>query len=978
VNLRTYLLTAMIMTPTWALAADLYVSTSGSDSNAGTLSAPLKTIKKASTLAKPGTVIHVAPGSYPGGFQTTASGTATARITYKSDSKWGAKITPSSSNKVMWDNRGNYTDIIGFDVDGSGSSITTNGIYIGGSYNLVQNNHVHHLATTTTCNSGGGSAIGTDHYYGGVNDDVIGNVVNNIGFSTCTFIQGIYISTSGNVKNNLAYQVGAAAFHLWHDASHVNIVNNTAASSGYGLIVGGGDFYSSTTRMADYCLVYSNIFFDNKYGVSEQGTTGPNNKYVNNLVYKNSTKDWDLDSGKTNTGSIAADPQFVSYNRTGASDFHLKSTSPAINSAIATLALSTDLDGMARPQGGGYDRGAYEYGGTSATPTPTPTPTPVPTPTPTPPPPSSVAVTLSATSLTFGPQAVGTTSAIQLVTLKNTGTAAITIPSAFVMTGDFAFGGTGTCTLTSYAPGASCTASVVFKPTATGTRTGTLSMLTSASSTPMVVKLTGNYVAPTPTPTPASSTVTLSATALTFASQLVGTTSSVQVVTLKNTGTTAFTIPSSFVMTGDFTFGGTGTCVTALSYAPGASCTASVVFKPTATGTRTGTLTLLTSASSTAMVVNLTGTGASISPTPTPIPSPTPAPSPTPTALYNLYVSPSGSDSNAGTLSAPLKTISRAAALSKPGTLVHVAAGTYTGNILTSASGTASARIRYVSDSRWAAKIVGTGTDYHWDNKGSYVDIVGFDVTGSGRGGILNEGSYTLVANNHVHNLAVSGGCTGGGGSAIMNGNYAASDGDIIGNVVHDVGVPGACNGIHGIYHANLRGKIMNNISYRNSAFGIHLWHAADQVLVVNNTTFANGSSSMGGGIVFGRGDTGAGILTNTRVANNIVFNNPRSGISEYCSSGTSCIGSGNAVANNLVYGNGMGNIYLLVGSATGTITADPQFVNYQANGSGDYHLKSTSPGIDKGSSTSAPKNDLDGNARPKGAGYDIGAYENY
>jgi hypothetical protein len=63
---------------------------------------------------------------------------------------------------------------------------------------------------------------------------------------------------------------------------------------------------------------------------------------------------------------------------------------------------------------------------------------------------------------------------------------------------------------------------------------------------------------------------------------------------------------------------------------------------------------------------------------------------------------------------------------------------------------------------------------------------------------------------------------------------------------------------------------------------------------------------------------------------------------------GQSCIGANNTIANNLVCGNGSG-ISLRVGSASGTITSDPQFVNYQANGTGDYRLKSTSPGIDKG-----------------------------
>jgi hypothetical protein len=77
------------------------------------------------------------------------------------------------------------------------------------------------------------------------------------------------------------------------------------------------------------------------------------------------------------------------------------------------------------------------------------------------------------------------------------------------------------------------------------------------------------------------------------------------------------------------------------------------------------------------------------------------------------------------------------------------------------------------------------------------------------------------------------------------------------------------------------------------------------------------------------------------------------------------------------VYGNGSG-ISLRVGTASGTVAADPQFVNYQANGTGDYHLKSTSPGVDKGTSTSAPTTDINNVARPLGAAVDIGAYENY
>lgn len=350
--------------------------------------------------------------------------------------------------------------------------------------------------------------------------------------------------------------------------------------------------------------------------------------------------------------------------------------------------------------------------------------------------------------------------------------------------------------------------------------------------------------------------------------------------------------------------------------------------------------------------------------------------SPTLSLAADYYVSTSGNDSSSGTQLAPFKTLSHAASVVSAGGVVHVAAGTYYGNVMSSKSGTSSARIRFVSDTKWGAKIVGSGTEAMWLNTGSYVDIIGFDVSGPGRLGIQNGGSYTLISNNHVHNLTISGGCNGSGGAGIVNSNYSGSNGDIISNVVHDIGTPGACNGVQGIYHSHYGGRIVNNLVYRVSAYGIHLWHAANQVTVMNNTVFNNGSSSMGGGIVAGRGDSGAGVMVNTSISNNIVMNNPRSGISQYCYSGDPCIGSGNVTANNLVYGNGGGNISLKVGSPTGTITADPQFVNYQASGSGDYHVKSTSPAINHGVPLPGVATDLDGKPRLAGSAVDIGAYE--
>lgn len=318
-----------------------------------------------------------------------------------------------------------------------------------------------------------------------------------------------------------------------------------------------------------------------------------------------------------------------------------------------------------------------------------------------------------------------------------------------------------------------------------------------------------------------------------------------------------------------------------------------------------------------------------------------------------LWVAPDGDDANPGTRRAPLRTlaaaVAQAATGSAAGTTVQVAPGVYPENVKTGASGRAGARVRYLSTVKWGARIVGSGTGAVWTNYGRHVEIAGFDLSGSGRIGLLNYGSWVRMRDNHVHDLQVSGGCTGDGGGGIVNANYKASHGDIVGNVVHDIGVPGTCNGVHGIYYSNLHGRIENNIVYRAASWGIHLWHAADQVLITRNTVFANGSDRIGGGIVVGTGDSPGGVkLSGTRIVNNIVVWNPRASIQQYCDHDDACIGAGNVVADNVVYGNGVG-IQMRVGKATGTIADDPRFVDFRPDGSGNYRLKRGSPAIGYG-----------------------------
>ena len=96
--------------------------------------------------------------------------------------------------------------------------------------------------------------------------------------------------------------------------------------------------------------------------------------------------------------------------------------------------------------------------------------------------------------------------------------------------------------------------------------------------------------------------VTLSSTSLTFSSQIIGTTSSPQTVTLTNNQSSAL---SSISISASGDFAQSNNCGSSL--AANSSCTISVTFTPTQTGTRTGTLTVNDSAGT--QTASLTGTG---------------------------------------------------------------------------------------------------------------------------------------------------------------------------------------------------------------------------------------------------------------------------------------------------------------------------------------------------------------------------------
>ena len=178
------------------------------------------------------------------------------------------------------------------------------------------------------------------------------------------------------------------------------------------------------------------------------------------------------------------------------------------------------------------------------------------------------------------------------MTLTNSGTAALTVTSIAATGAGYAQ--TNTCG-TSVAANGSCVITVTFTPGSSVALTGSVSIVSSAASSPDAIGLSGTGVAPI---------VTLSQTTLAFGTQLVGT-SATKTVTLTNSGTAALAV-GSIAATGAG-YAQTNTCGT--SVAVNASCVITVTFLPVTSGALAGSVSVVSNAGASAAVVSLSGTG---------------------------------------------------------------------------------------------------------------------------------------------------------------------------------------------------------------------------------------------------------------------------------------------------------------------------------------------------------------------------------
>jgi len=215
---------------------------------------------------------------------------------------------------------------------------------------------------------------------------------------------------------------------------------------------------------------------------------------------------------------------------------------------------------------------------------------------------------LSAASLNFDNQIVGSASSALTETLTNTAPADIAISSIAINMsnppnsnpGEFTQNST-TCGAT-LSPGASCAVNLTFTPGQTGPRAAVLTITDDTAGSPQSVGLSGVGLVTGPN-------ATLSTDSMLFGTELVGTTAPAGTLTLSNYGTVALNIGS---VSATSSFAETNNCIGSLPSA--ASCNISVTFTPGGSGGATGTLSISDDAAGAPQKVTLSGTGSTNTP----------------------------------------------------------------------------------------------------------------------------------------------------------------------------------------------------------------------------------------------------------------------------------------------------------------------------------------------------------------------------
>jgi hypothetical protein len=390
----------------------------GSDSNTGTQSLPWKTIQKAANTLKTGTTVFVAAGTYnervsvphPGitfqaqglvnmqGFIITGSDTIISgfNIDNTPASGWdGYGIKADAANCTIQNNYITHGPIGGIfsSANAIGCKIINNklnhnlrsGLDIMGNNNIVQGNEIWDTVQFADWAQGknppsgfqpdadgilffGSGSVFTKNYIHDIpssNPDGTATNSHTDCFQTWGQIPATNIVIDGNMCKNIQLQSAnldnlGSGFTFEHNSGSIIVRNN--------LIFADVCFFEHDTVNVSFlnndCIINKSIPSSPypagypvgvSLGVNNTGTIVKNNLFYNvrgAIFYSNT-------AGITQSNYYVASASDFD----GTTDYHLISTSKAINVGAKLTNVPDDYDGKARPYGTGFDIGAYEYTG---------------------------------------------------------------------------------------------------------------------------------------------------------------------------------------------------------------------------------------------------------------------------------------------------------------------------------------------------------------------------------------------------------------------------------------------------------------------------------------------------------------------------------------------------------------------------------------------------------------------------------------
>ena len=397
------------------------------------------------------------------------------------------------------------------------------------------------------------------------------------------------------------------------------------------------------------------------------------------------------------------------------------------------------------------------------------------------------------------------------------------------------------------------------------------------------------------------------------------------------------------------------------------------------------------------------------------------------------FVSTSGNNSSNGSQSAPWQTIQHALDNIVSGDTVIINAGIYQENVTSRTNGTSNNRINIKAN----ANVILRGRIYL---RHSYITVEGFEITNSGeRQAILADrnANHIEILNNDIHDIGsgarfielprsegiptapmrwiIRGNrlygqdsatiyiLLGGVGHTIENNEIGPGvisedafrpfgDNHVIrNNYIHDIQSGGGHTDLMQIFSSN-NWRVFNLLFEKNYIRGWdgQAWMFSvtpnSQRITIRNNIFENVRSAgqsycpltkvynntfinSGFGncrVIMMRGASGRGIANNSEVMNNIFYHTGCDENNGWYS--VDSVVSGFVGDYNLIFPNKNGFT-----ENHGINGLNPRFIN--AEGS-DFHLSSNSPAIDAGTMQSGFNDDYDGNVRPSGAEWDIGAFE--